>query len=446
MANAALLQGLTMACPPTLEQVQRQNRRSQWLLFIGTCLWYLLLMLAAFVIIIHEAWIPATWSDFWGNTFLTTIVMSFLPLGAPVLYQAIRVHQRAQSRIEATEALALRQAAAEGDETIAPVVANQPTSNGSLEAAREDGKWGPFKLPIDDTLEWLLIIGGFLVILGGFFLLGVLFGSDPSALPPWQISMATADPILSVLAAIFLVGGILSLLWGWRLSKGIRVQTDGWGVRWRRLHWWGTTRASLAWGETRAFYLFVYERPQFNSLFSSKKMRVYVLDAPQATLAWLLPAVGTAKEEAMHKQLCALIQERTGLPLRTLSATAEALEKRTLEGAANWALRKITAGDISRRCFLPYPQHCLSPVRNPGYHAWSGIRLQFHSSPWSSSPAARWAFRPINRISISTCSCKYARISRSITTLSPARMPTGLPNLPRRTIPQASPLETMRIN
>ena len=126
--------------------------------------------------------------------------------------------------------------------------------------------------------------------------------------------------------------GALLIVWAWQQAiKKMAITAEEQGLRWKlRPRWWPRRASFLAWQDVRVFYTFDYERR--SALFWSN-WRLYVLDSPEATLAWSVklpppfaPPTRSA-EQTTHEYLARLIVTRTGLPLRTLAAAAKELAK-----------------------------------------------------------------------------------------------------------------------
>src|SRR5262249_51131733 len=106
-----------------------------------------------------------------------------------------------------------------------------------------------------------------------------------------------------------------------------RLSYTGWAAM-AQLHAWRPgTRASLSWHEAQAFFTFRYSLAQSSPQGAPQQGRIYVLDAPEATLAWKVSdsKAGQKREKAAHKELTGMILTHTRLNLRTLSDAAEDL-------------------------------------------------------------------------------------------------------------------------
>src|SRR5262245_42847013 len=125
MNNIAIFQGLISSRPPDLPQVQRQYTRLRYLflvyslfvsLAIGAFAWFLLWK-------ITEA---DQWEGFWSVSSLATIALLSVPTIVFLVLPAILLVRQGEDGETATRALPLREAARRGDETTAPLDAEEP--------------------------------------------------------------------------------------------------------------------------------------------------------------------------------------------------------------------------------------------------------------------------------------------------------------------------------
>lgn len=117
------------------------------------------------------------------------------------------------------------------------------------------------------------------------------------------------------LAAILL--GIVLL----RIAKHIRrpliVSADEIGLRWTPPGR-GAAETQIRWSEARSFFVAQY----IQTVSGIHRHVAFVLDAPDATLIWDERTTNKPEVLGVSDSLCALILDRTGLPLRDLTGIA----------------------------------------------------------------------------------------------------------------------------
>jgi protein-S-isoprenylcysteine O-methyltransferase Ste14 len=323
MDNLAILKGLTIPLPPDLEQIRKQNarRRRRFLVYS------LLVSLAVEGVSCFMLWIwkgTGQWEGFWNVNTLYFLLVLLVPI--MFIYAGARaVNRRAQLQEAELRAPAqiLRQAALAGDETKAPLATPQPTplEDGTLLTTplHLGPLYRPDKARRDSSIGRELAIsgGGTVVVLGGFVLM----------------ALGQVLPEALIYAIIWSVGiGAMLLVWAWeRALKKITVTVDEQGLQWKLLYWrLPSPTLRLAWQDARAFYTFDYEQ---RSTLGGYSWRIYVLDAPAATLAWAVEVPhryarqSVFAEQSIHERLAQVIVTRTGLPLRTLATAAGELAR-----------------------------------------------------------------------------------------------------------------------
>jgi hypothetical protein len=133
MVNTGIVHGLTTSRPPTLEQAKRQNRRDRFLVILAIILLSLLITLVA-LLGIQQAWQSASWGDtFWQDTLLTKVFLPYISVSVGLFEYSAYFAFKGQERIQGIEAYPLRQAAATGDDRLAPLAADQPDQLPSAE-------------------------------------------------------------------------------------------------------------------------------------------------------------------------------------------------------------------------------------------------------------------------------------------------------------------------
>ncbi len=323
MDNLAIVNSLTTPRPTNLEQIREQNARLRRRFLVYS----LLASLAVEGVGCLMLWIwkgTGQWEGFWGINIASIFLMLLMPI--MFIYVGARaVNRRAQLQEDEPRAPAqtLRQAALAGDETRAPLATPQPTP-------LEDGiilttplRLGPLYRPDKARrgssigMELAISGGSTAVVLGAFVL----------------IALGQVLPEALIYAIIWFVGiGAMLLVWAWeRALKKITVTVDEQGLQWKLLHWrLPSPTLRLAWQDARAFYTFDYEQ---RSTLGWHSWRIYVLDAPAATLAWAVEVPhryarqSVFTGQSIHERLAQVIVTRTGLPLRTLATAAGELAR-----------------------------------------------------------------------------------------------------------------------
>lgn len=124
MDNRGIFRGLIISCPPTLEQVQRQNRRTRLLVIFFVVLVCLLPTIFG-IQSLWQGWQDGRWDDSFWHPFLTQVFVPLGPATTSLLGLCIYFWQKAQEKVKGVEALPLREAAAAGDNSLAPLVKQQ---------------------------------------------------------------------------------------------------------------------------------------------------------------------------------------------------------------------------------------------------------------------------------------------------------------------------------
>ncbi|HEY7348185.1 MAG TPA: hypothetical protein VH599_07665 [Ktedonobacterales bacterium] len=343
MNNTALFKGLTIPGLPDLEQVNRLNTGMRRCLFVYS----LLASLVSGMVGCFTLWTwkeTGQWQGYWNvESLLILLMLGFIP-ATLILSGLAPFHKRATLREEITRALALRQAARAGEEAIAPLVAPQPTLLESGDLPTSPTRLGPLRrlkemMQASPLSAEIAIDGGAPTVFLVIFALAAL-------------NQLLLVDLLTLMLVPLAIGGFLIAWTRQRVLKKITITVDEQGLQWKPLHWRGPRRTRyLAWQDARAFYTFDYERR--SSLFW-QDWRIFVLDAPEATLAWgvVVPPrfaqqVRSA-EQIAHERLVRLIVTRTGLPLRTLSAAAEERARNPIERIADQFSRQVITAETAR--------------------------------------------------------------------------------------------------
>jgi hypothetical protein len=307
MGNAGIFRGLVISRPPTLEQVKRQNRRMRLLVILSLAL----VCLAIIVLGIHglwQAWQAGRWDDSYWDNFFSQVFVPFVPVSVSLFGYTVYFALLANEKVQATEALPLREAAASGDKRLAPLAEQQPTQPGSASGAADLDQGERFR---------------------------------PHA--------------------------------AMEQEKCIDILVAEQNVQWKTHQRWPWGRHHhITWSEARAFYTFSYLR-QFR--FESERQQVFVLDAPTATLAWVvsLPQnVDPTQESVASERLRDLIGTRTGLPLRDLTKAAEELERLLPPASSKARSSEVASGTAQLSSSLSLAPQRIKPANRQSF-PYSGL-------------------------------------------------------------------------
>lgn len=306
--------------PGLLTQSTWDTYRMSWLKRRDKLIWF---FLAAFGSAYTLWWFASNWQSWaiWQKVCFAV----YTPFMLWIILSIARRESRGWSQLR-TGALALRQAVEEGDEQIAPLAAEQPASLTSA-----DFPTGPERISLFGN--WRNSAGGvatigvlLLLFLSGYIILLVtllensIFDHLPTA--PLIILIILLS-VFGLAAFVSGAGGIFALFAVYSIRRHAYVVADESGVRWWRRAWGKRSSLFIPWDAARSFFMFTYPGQKAGSWH-----RFYVLDAHDALLFWHISYRTTPRILAAHERLNRLIVTRTRLPLRDLSAAAEALTSR----------------------------------------------------------------------------------------------------------------------
>ncbi|HKT39626.1 MAG TPA: hypothetical protein VJR48_14720, partial [Ktedonobacterales bacterium] len=137
----------------------------------------------------------------------------------------------------------------------------------------------------------------------------LVIGQSDTALIVLVISGAMAVP--------FIVPGIF-LLRNASRAHDLLISVDEMGLSWRQRR----RHVHVSWHEAQAFTTVAFPR-----LTERPRVEIFTLDAPGAVLAWELTRDSSDDERAAHRYLSGMIEARTSLRLRDLTASIEKLEQ-----------------------------------------------------------------------------------------------------------------------
>jgi len=231
---------------------------------------------------------------------------------------------------------AIKDAAARGDQRIAPLAADQPLA---LETTMGmDSTWaiGPLHGPYDTLYAGPIY--ALVAALMGVMAIGVLAGAAAMfwfATVGWTTPVISNDPTTdAIIRALFGCVGVVLLgvavvgVWivarlvGMRQrgKRGMTLAADERGVAWTDL---GTgKRQYLAWKEAQLFFLVADDGSP-----GVPPARVHVLLGPGVPLIWTTPSPSDGEQWAVHTRLCRLIVSAAHVPLRDLSKVSERLSR-----------------------------------------------------------------------------------------------------------------------
>lgn len=222
-----------------------------------------------------------------------------------------------------TGALALRQAAEDGDEQIAPLAAGQPAAltaaefPAGLERIKLFGGWFSSAGRVAGIgIVLLLFSTGYIILL--VILIGSGIFNHPDT-APLIISLILLI-LFGLAAGVCGIWGIFALLSVYSIRRHSYVVADESGVRWWRRAWGKHSRRSISWYTVRSFFMIVYPGKK-----EGKQYILYALDAHDVLLLWRISHRTRPSVLAAHERFCRLIVTRTKLPLRDLSAAVEKL-------------------------------------------------------------------------------------------------------------------------
>ncbi len=369
MGNAIILRGLTMPQPPDLAKITRQKRRTYLFFFLGV-LAFSVPLLVLEIQQFFKGWETGDWGG-QVDDFLLTVLAPAVSLAQPTVSLTSFTIRYLRSRDFLAQTFPLRQAALTGDDQIAPLAASQPAPLEGSALTVGLTSWGPYKRPPDSRREWAIALGILALLFAPILLTIPLSAND---IPP-GIRL-----ILGIIAAGLVVLGLPLLLAGRRFSRDLLIQADEWQLVWRQPGWFGSRHMQMEWHAAQAFFTFTYEQRKDNAPIW-KKYQVYVLEGPQVTLAWMVPApqkpVSKADIERLldarvhspfmrkmaekglarltlaapadphateQDQFASLVASKTRLPLRDLTTATEQLVDDTDRSPADRVNRMLKAG------------------------------------------------------------------------------------------------------
>ena len=260
------------------------------LLVVGP--FYIGSLIFAGVGLVH-AWQGGDWLEmFWlpfaiAAPFATSLTkFAVIPDDRQVLYQPIAD---------------LRVAIRSGDEALAPKAELAVSAAPPLFDPTGRTRIGPLRRPQSTA-------GTVYMICGGLALMALIISVPAAIAAGSSLAALIVSATLAPLACLLLLVGVRTL-------GSFSVNADASGLRWRRP---SGRRVHLAWTDAHA----LFEVHRIAGLYGNPETH-FVVSGERAALAWRLPnAILATAASARSADLCRLVTEHTGLPLR--NATTEA--------------------------------------------------------------------------------------------------------------------------
>lgn len=243
------------------------------------------------VVMLRQAWFSGAWQD-WEVYW---ILCSWAFSGA---FEYLRPGPSAFERDSRQRLMSLRDAAASGDNVIAPPFEPQPAPTAQPNRLERQTRIGRFRPPATGSPSIWPVSAA---LWGSMAVVVALMGSPSS----W---LFVAVPVL----LLGLVG-----LWRWLLRRRlVTVAADAESLTWRQ----GKRERRVAWGEIRAFCVLAEPVKWAWRTYHC----VYLVYTSDAVLAWEVGGSAPAYLRQDSLQLAGLITAQTGLPLRDLTVAAKA--------------------------------------------------------------------------------------------------------------------------
>lgn len=284
-----------------------------WLIVVGVAIW-----------LIWTLWVDAMWHDFWLQA---APAFTSLNVGLVAAKRLVSWHHDRQGQIKAD---ALRQAAAAGNDQIAPkAVLSSASDVGDEPLAQQTTTYGPFKRATSQAMTTLVgaclvlaFIGALLDGIGIFILITTL---NPSLVPGTQASTSDLKNWLFLCGVLLIPGAlflVLAIIYGgqaWRIRGPVCIAADDCGIR-QVVRGGPREELTIAWHEIRAFYRIRVVRESLASFLVPTML--YAVDDGIRLVAWV---VTDETRDESYKLLCHAIFTHTRIPLRDLSSAASSL-------------------------------------------------------------------------------------------------------------------------
>ena len=303
---------------PQLRMAWWRGRIAQWLGVALAWVWLgFIVFLVRYGSLLPSTSLPTDQQDF----IMVVMALVILPLGT-ILFTIIVAPPQTRwfgSRV-------LRSAALAGNDTIAPLMIDQPAPLASDELPHDMTRLLRLKFPT--VSRWAIILSWAAVIMAvGITILNLTFLQQPSQ--PYELRVV--NDLFQYVYSLFIVEKIIALYGGpevvahgWGVFLPMRRQRllaiDDWGIRWRA-RGWRTRELTLAWHDVTAFC--AHRR---RSESGSNSSYTYALMGSEQSFAWIVSARAKESERAASELLVRLVIARTGCPLRDVTGSADILD------------------------------------------------------------------------------------------------------------------------
>ncbi len=256
-------------------------------------------------------------SDWWG--ILSGGCRGAALVGGFLLSLAAFRRDWAEAQQMKAAALALRAAAEEGDEQLAPLAAEQPLPLSPAELAAGPERFALFG-SWKNNASVSVGIGVVLLVAGAglctALLLLIVSDNQPGG------GLALAAEIVGGLLLFFaalggMSGGGLLIVLSCGQRRSTYLEADERGVRFWGSGWQHLRSSFLPWGAVRSFFVIAYREPR-----KAHWRKVYVLDTHESLLLWHVSGQSGKERLAMFERFHQVVVTRARLPLRDLSAAA----------------------------------------------------------------------------------------------------------------------------
>jgi hypothetical protein len=350
------LAALTFQSPASQADAQSRQRRTNWIVLA------VVISLPALVYYGWAAWSfwlalrGGQWRDFWVFTLAASTWAAFVF----ILLLIVTVRGLSPSRLQRLDKgiQALRQAAATGDNRLAPKheLPNWSDADSSPPSSESSGTatMGPLERLDARRVEFLVLLGPILLLIG---LLGL-----GSALYRYYTFSNLHDPTIIqdvITASLMLVAGLLAIVVAALWLSTFTVTADEQGFRWQRpaLNGLGRHTVQAIWPDVRMFITFSMRQGD------GGESEVFLLDTTNEALAWRITPKTPPSVRAAHERFVRMANEH--VQLRDITASLQDLlespETRSYEYAVTAlsgptpvppAVRKVLTTPVRESHFL----------------------------------------------------------------------------------------------
>jgi hypothetical protein len=257
------------------------------------------------------------WDTFFSTDFLT-LCPPFMLASVCALHLVRYLDDLPRGNQQEAAIMAVREAAALGDDRIAPLAEDQLSSVLHDPLPALPAQLGPVRRPNHDEVEFFgtVTVVCFTVGVVGA-IVGLLAGTAD------QDSLAGFWYTCALLGLLLVLAGIWAAWQAQRLSRPCTITANDWGLNWKS-NGLPERPVFLPWHEVRSFTLFQSGLARVSGKYVSSQY-TFVVDGGSAVLAWYVRRGMTDSELELSDALTHLIFARTSLPLRDISVSAKAL-------------------------------------------------------------------------------------------------------------------------